>query len=465
MQPDRRKILKSALALTAASQFGLAQPAKAVFRHRGYLGWIVDIDARPEPAASWPSIRLDENLVEQYRDTFLLMRQLGYNEAVMCGMYVGRSWPLDIRSCVTPARARLIQQLIDAAHRENLKVILTTGVFSWGFELLIKTYPELGPTNPKAMCASNPEAWRWMERIMDFNVTRFPTDGVSMQSADQGRCTCEKCARWNNDEYHVMINTRMAGYIRARYPKQLIAVSGWGINFNNEKSTPLFVEMSKRLDYLIDVVDSAGLNGDAYRRKLISSLHCDFGTIGGPLVEPPLHWNRERWFLPTVQAQGSHLKLIHDSGGRACEYFNHIRANPGDEVTFYITGKVLSDPLESWQTHLRTTLEELYQTRGTTTGRLAELFIQAETAYTGRMLNRRTSGDISLEPLDEDYAGPPIYLSKNLSASGRAGYAADLVKIQAAFRQIAFDIPEKPRIAKILRCLENVQKDLQSIPS
>ncbi len=450
--PTRREVLLGG----AASAIGRAG-APSPFRHRGYLGWVVDIDPRPEPDASWPSIRLDEPLLDEYRRTFRLMRQLRYNEAVVWGLYVGRAWPTAIPSAVTPGRARLVHQLIDAAHAENLKLIGGLGVFSWGFEEIIRSNPALGPTNPKAMCASNPDAWGWMEKVAGFFMTRFPLDGVSMQSADQGRCTCAKCGRWNDDEYHVRINIRMADFFRAHNPRWLVAVSGWGIHFNREASLPLFVEMGKRLDYIIDVVDSAGLNGDAYRRRLIAALPCDFGTIGGPLVEPPLHWDRERWFLPTVRAQGRHLQALARDGGRACEYFNHIRANPGDEVSFHVAGQLLSDVETPWEQHLRNTLEELYGVRGSTAERLAALFIEAEAAYMDR-IQPFGSGDISMEPLEGSRPGPAVYL-KRLDTAGRAAYTADMARLAVAFRKIAPEVRDQTRMARILRCLENARKD------
>ena len=43
----------------------------------------------------WPSMRLDEKLLEDYRQTFALMQQLGFNEISIWGLYVSRDWPLD----------------------------------------------------------------------------------------------------------------------------------------------------------------------------------------------------------------------------------------------------------------------------------------------------------------------------------------------------------------------------------
>lgn len=460
MESTRRNFLGTA-AVAVASRSHNAAAASTKFHHRGYLGWITDIDSRPEPHAAWPSIRLDENLVSQYRETCRLMQALGYNESVVWGLYVGRDWPVDIPAAISAERARLVLRLIDSAHHHGLRLIAGLGVFSWGFEELIRTYPALGPTNPRAMCASNPDAWHWMEKIIDFALTRLPVDGVSMQSADQGRCTCVKCSRFGDAEYHARINIRAADYIRSRHPGKLVAVSGWGMKFDDAASLPFIERMAAKLDYLIDVSDTAGTRGRAYRRDVIRSIRCDFGTIGGMLVEPPLHWQRDRWFLPTARAQGEHLSALAADGGRACEYFCHIRANPGDEVSFYVAGKLLSDIATPWQAHLRSTLADLYRVEKLSTlHSLEDLFVRAEAAYMSR-IKQFGSGDISLEPLVEDHAGPPIYIIKRMPVARRRGYSLELDEIAAGFRSILRDVPEQTRIPIILRCIENVQHDLQ----
>lgn len=458
MNFNRRRLLKMA-ALSAVS----SQAATPPFRHRGYLGWITDLDPRPDTNAVWPSMRLDEKLVDEYRETFRLMRLLGYNNAVIWGLYVSRYWPKDLASAVTPERGKLVQQIVDSAHSQGIRVVCGLGVFSWGYETLIREFPSLSRTNPKAMCASNPEAWRWMEKITDFVMTRFPIDGVSMQSADLGRCSCQECSRYGDAEYHARINIREADYIHTRWPGKIVAVSGWGMKFEDPASRPFLLQMGEKLDYIIDVVDSTRDQGNEFQRAIIRDLKCDFGTIGGPLVEPPQHWARDRWFLPTARNQGEHLKELAANGGKAMEYFFHIRANPGDEVSFWVTGKVLNDVETPWQQHLRNTLEQLYGVkRRTTLDALADLFVRSEDAYMSR-IKPFFSGDISMEPLVSSSPGPPIYLTKRLSAEGRKGYATDLAKIGAEFRKLQADVPNRTKIITILRCLDNVQKDLAAI--
>src|SRR4029077_18110206 len=133
--------------------------------------------------------------------------------------------------------------------------------------------------------------------------------------------------------------------------------------------------------------------------------------------------------LPTMRRDGEHLYDLYAEGGRACEYFFHILENPGDESSFWVAGKTLNDPTAPWRSHLAASIEELYRTsRGSTTDALAEIFVRAEDAYLRHLPSLR-SGTISIEPLMEDHAGPPLYLTKQLTAGQRAQYRDDLKSI------------------------------------
>ncbi len=130
----------------------------------------------PDPTAPWPSMRLDERLLEDYRQTFDLMKQLGFNEISIWGLYVSRSWPVDIRSAVYPKRGAMADKLIDKAHQRGIRVYSGLGVYSWGFEEIIRAHPQLSRGNVQAMCASLPEAWDWMQKVVDFVFSRFAID-------------------------------------------------------------------------------------------------------------------------------------------------------------------------------------------------------------------------------------------------------------------------------------------------
>lgn len=449
---NRRELLTTAA--------GLALPAPAApshgFKYRGYLGWITDLAAIADTNAEWPSMRLDEPLLRDYRETFQTMRALGFQDLCIWGLYVSRAWPVDISTAVPPARAKLVDRLIASARAKNIRVVSGLGVYSWGFEDILLARPHLRKTpNKSAMCGSEDESWDWMRKVIDYVFTRFPIDGVSMQSADQGRCTCDKCSRYSETEYHAMLNIRCAKYIRSRWPAKLIAVSGWGMRFADPASLPHLIELSRHIDYLIDVKDSSRQAGPALRAKLAASLQCAFGTLGGPQVEPPQHWPRDRWFLPTIAGAATHLQSLHADGGRACEWFYHILANPGCELTTWVVGKTLADPLTPWRQHLQRSVEQLYKTRNAAIrDGLCEAFLAAEAAYS-RYLPKDFCGTISLEPLVSNKPGPPVYLNR----ANRAEFAAALVPVHAKFQTLARDLPASRRLPFILRAIENMRRD------
>jgi hypothetical protein len=471
---NRRSLIKNAaLMLGSVVMSGEAQPRSSSsekqtrsavkFNHRGYLGWITDLATDPDRTAAWPSMRLDEGLLEDYRNTFRLMQRLGFNEMSVWGLYVSRSWPVDIRSSVTDERGAMVEKLIEAAHRHDVRVYSGLGVYSWGFDQIIQTHPKLTRGNPNALCASEPESWRWMQRVVDFIFERFDIDGVSMQSADQGRCRCDQCLAHSDAEYHALLNVRVSEYIRSRWPRKTIAVNSWGMKFEEPETLPSLVKISEKVDYLIDVHDTSRKHDPSYRKKIIESLRCDFGTLGGPQVEPPQHWERVRWFLPTIKRVGSHLQELAAEGGRACEYFFHILENPGDELSFWLAGKTLSAPAQPWERHLQDSVEELYGvSKPSIRDGLVQAFLDAEEAYF-RHLPPRMSGTISMEPLVSGHAGPAVYLSKRLTAEQRAAYAADLKGVRTQFEKLKAGVRRGARIGKILRCLDHVLADVASL--
>jgi len=448
----RRELLAASMALPATA-------AVEPYRYRGYLGWITDLATNPDTNADWPSMRLDAALLKDYRETFRLMKEWQLKELCVWGLYVSRSWPLDIQSSVTPERGKLVAKLIDDAHDQGIRVVSGLGIYSWGFDQILKANPQLMKGNKSTMCGSEDASWEWMRKVIDYVFTRFPIDGVSMQSADQGRCPCEKCKRFTETEYHARLNIRCAEYIHSKYPRKLVAVSGWGMRFHDPSSLPHIVELSKHIDYLIDVRDSSRQNDAALRRRVIESLQCSFGTLGGPQVEPPQHWARDRWFLPTIRSVGDHLTELHAEGGRACEWFYHILANPGDEISTWVAAKVLADPGTPWRKHLQTSIERIYRvSKADHRDALAEAFLAAEDAYVRHI--PKFCGTISMEPLVSNKPGPAVYLTRRLNPEQRAQYGQDLQRARKQFERVLPDIPDKNRLRFILRAIDNVQKDI-----
>ena len=131
-------------------------------------------------------------------------------------------------------------------------------------------------------------------------------------------------------------------------------------------------------------------------------------------------------------------------------------------MSFWMAGKALSEPLVPWHEHLAASIDELYGTpRRSAAEALAEIFIRAEDAYL-RHLPALRSGTVSIEPLMEDHPGPPVYITKQLTAQQRAQYRGDLKSISTDFARLAHDIPDKNRVGKIARCLEHAINDSEA---
>ena len=213
---------------------------------------------------------------------------------------------------------------------------------------------------------------------------------------------------------------------------------------------------------MIDYNDSARNGGAEYRRKLIASLGCAFGTTGGLVVEPPQHWARDRWFLPTCRGVHRHLQKLHADGGRACEFFFHIAANPASELTLHVGGRTLAAPAEPLESHLHAALNELYQPRDNTTRTaLAAFFLEAEDAYF-RHLPPDECGTLSLEPLVGNEPGPAVYLRGRLQPAQREAYARELERLTGVYAKLRADLPATPRFERIAVCLSAVRNDLSA---
>jgi hypothetical protein len=436
-----------------------------LFRHRGYLGWITDLATAPDPHAAWPSIRLDEQLLRDYAESFRLMKAVGYNEMSVWGLYTSWYWPTDIKSCVTPERGAMVERLLELARENGIRVYSGLGVYASGFDAIIEANPQLHRGGSRhTMCGSLAESWTWMRRVVDFMFERFPIDGVSMQSADQGRCDCDECRVHSDAEYHAMLNIRVADYIRRRWPGKTVAVNSWGMNFSDRSTRPALENLSRHIDYLIDVHNTSQRSGRDHRKELIGSLECAFGTIGGPQVEPPQHWRRDRWFLPIIRRVGEHLEALYADGGRACEYFFHILANPADEVSFRVAAHALADPATPWEKHLHVAVDETFAPKSIAArDALCELLLEAEDAYFAGNLEGYC-GTISMEPLVSDRPGPPVYL-RRLKPDQLAAYQARLQSVRTSGAKLTTQVDHTGKLETALRCMDNVIVEVARVRS
>ena len=430
----------------------MATSVQGQFVHRSYLGWIRDIATEPSPNVPWPSIQIDQGLERDWEETFQTLADLHINEVVIWGFFVAREWPLDVEHTIDSTRRQQVLRLIVKAHAHKLKVLVGMGVYSWGFEGIIRAHPELAQGNPRALCLHVPQSWDWQKRVLNYVYT-FPIDGISLQSADQGRCRCDTCPALTDPEYHAAVNQKVVRYLRQTHPNTLIGISGWGMDFSRPADLPALVAMTRGVDYFVEVADGQTPMDSAYRQQLIRAIApCAFGNTGTPNVEPPQHYARDRWFLPTARRAARTIRQLYQSGGRAIENYAHLLVNPGDEATLRLMAALEQDPTADIDAAYRQVLQRqfLVSTPSATDSLLA-LFTRAEDAYF-RNRKRDQPGDIvRLEPLVIDHPGPPIYLLNDMTADGRQRYIAELRRLLPLAEGLRGQVSQTEKLDRVVR--------------
>ena len=311
------------------------------------------------------------------------------------------------------------------------------------------------------MCAFSDQAWDWQRRVLDFLMDpNWGLDGISMQSADQGRCECEECSRLTPAEHHARLLARSAEYVRSQRPDWLIGQASWGLQVNDPAELAPVRRISEAVDYMIEVREHSATQGQ--RATLAPRLACAFGSVGGVFVEPPQHWDRLRWFVPCGLGSARALAELWADGGRACEYFYRPFANPVEEVSWRTGAAILAAPTTSPEAALLQAVQAVYGVTGQDQKALAEWFTCGEEAYFSRSSFQVGSGPLSLEPLiwqeNPAAAGPPIYLRDRMIAQARVDYANDLRTLQADLRPL--NIPQQVVKEKTIAAIDGALRDL-----
>ncbi len=269
MNIARRDFVKTAgaagLSLLAGSSLTPAQAAaketalgkNAITDRMAFGAWINDVRTEPLPFGSWPPLVLDDIAERSIIRTMELQAQSGYNMFDMFGLFAAWGWPVDIVSAVDKERDARVRRIMKAARSLGIKLVYGLGVYSWGFDQIIKHDAAVRGPNEHAMCASKEESWAWQQKIIDF-ILRYDFDGYHLEASDLGRCTCEACMkRWPvQATYYNEITGRCADYIRKQAPGKFIAAitiswADWNTGFTEEDKTNL-VELSKKVDSILD---------------------------------------------------------------------------------------------------------------------------------------------------------------------------------------------------------------------
>jgi len=438
------------------------------FQYRVTSGWIRDLASQPTPTDTWPCIRWDDQLVEDQERFLDAQAELGVEYNSVWGLFVDREWPSPLTNVIDDHRAELVRGFADACHQRGLKLETGCGVYSWGFDQIIRKHPEVSAdeANRHVMCPFREAAWEWQRRVLDYLMDeRWGLDGISMQSADQGRCQCPKCKARSSAEHHADLITRCAQYVRAARPDWTIATACWGLSVHNPDDFPHIQHIAKHVDYLIEVSEQSAYGEVNQRPRITRELGCAFGSVGGVFAEPPQHWDRLRWFLPCGLGAARALRRLWDDGGRACTLYYRTFASPVEEVSWRVGARILSAPQTDPHDALKEALSAVYHVWGEAREQLADWFERAENAYFSRAKFKVGQGPISLEPLwwNENPAtpGPPSYLIERTTPESRADYAAELRQLKAELPAIA--VPAFDAIASTLLCIDGTLADIESL--
>jgi hypothetical protein len=314
------------------------------------------------------------------------------------------------------------------------------------------------------MCAFSEEAWDWQRRVLDFLMEpRWGLDGISMQSADQGRCECPKCSRLSPAEHHAMLLIRSAEHTRAGRPDWIIGQASWGLRVDEPGEMEHLRKISQAVNYMIEVRERSAAAGR--RAEIARSLECAFGSVGGIFIEPPQHWDRLRWFVPCGLGSAQALARLWEDGGQACEYFYRPFANPVEEVSWRTGARILSSPHTAPEAAHREAVSAVYGVTGSALDALTDWFRRGEEAYFSRADFQLGNGSLSLEPLvwrDNPAApGPPVYLRDRMSAPVRAEYARVLERLKGELPAIG--IPDRKLVDRTLAGIDGTLRDIAAL--
>ena len=437
--------------------------------------WINDMRQIGLPSHQWPSSIFDEQTEYGMKAAIDVLSQFGFSILTAFGLFSTYSWPLDIKSCVNRDRDARIKRIIEYAHDHHIRLLVGMGVYSWGFDEIVKNDPAVQGDNPHAMCRSRDASWMWQKKIVDFVLDKYDLDGFHFESADLGRCHCPDCIKLGDAEYHCEINRQTAQYIKKRNPEKTVMVNMCGFRESRE-AIPVddyhyFTALSKEIDFLIDpgIFRDKGIYIEADKRPdFMKHLSCSFGTCGGSWTYTPQRWERLRWFLPCVQHSITHIKELYKQGGRALEHYVGPVNNPGIELNIACGGIISGDIDRSIDDVLFEAVETLYKpVNEASCWKLVSLLKRAEDAYYNNVSTNEIC-EIGLTNMFGEKPTPAAYLldksqggiCTSISSSDRMKYGRELMEMLSEIDGMIDSFGSKDKICAIMVCMENVLKEI-----
>jgi hypothetical protein len=441
--------------------------------YRILTAWINDVSASPNMGERWPMVGMTDGLVRDYFELIDLAADWGYNGIVAWGLFVGHNWPVRLEDCLDDRRKRRILRIFDYAQRRGITMYVGLGVYSWGFEEIVRANPSLcqgeqvkawgvmQPHNGDAMCYHQDEARAWMRRIVDFIVRETDAPAFQLQPFDKGRCMCDRCGRMSDAAYFSALIAETASYIKGRWPEKTVGVSGWGMMYDSMDDLPAVQAMAAHIDYLSDVTNSSREKGRAFRRAWINGLPCAFGDSAGGSVTPPQTWARLRWYLPHIRFNGTSIRETAQDRGGVAEVFAGPLNNPGTRVSLMALGRLLCRPDMSIEEAACAAVSDAYGIQGSAAEALAALVLQAEDAYFVHCAPGHT-GDILFEALTSVFPGKPLYLLGREPDALRA-YKEALSRVAADMDALRAEIRRETLLDDTLTAIRNAMAEADEV--
>jgi hypothetical protein len=470
--------LSNATKLTAADNAGNFRSGKRKMPQRIAFD-IWPNDTRIEPTTdSWPSLIFDEKTKDGIKRALDVQAAAGYNIVDLAGLLGGYSWPLDIKSASSKDKDEFFAEFIKLCHQRDMKFIFLVGVYSWGFDEIIKNDPEVrGPNplypNPHALCGSREKSWEWQKKVIDF-LMQYGADGYHLESGDLHICSCDDCRKiayctdkwYGLIDYHCRVNKRSAEYIRSKKKDALLVsvMGNWCDAFTpynfSDKDIADMVDLTKHIDCLYDQGHNQPYVMPPQRAEVIKKLGGKYGTSGGTWVYPQQNLARDQWFLPYTKRTGQAIKELYAMGGRGIMYYQGPVINPGVEANIDFGGRLMYDLDKDVNDVLSESLEHLYKPKKKDSlQKLADIFNRTEDGFYNSWkeeLKKKPRG----RPGEVFIAGG-FSDERFLGKAGKGAYRRILMDVLNDLSAIENDFDDNGRIKRIQVCIGNEIKELE----
>ena len=464
---------------------------KEAFIHKSAIGvWINDVRDQAFQTNCWPSMRIDECTEVSLNRCVDLLSKWGYNEFCLWGLLNSYSWSLDFAREKNEARLHKIQRFIAYAHAKGIRVIYGLGIYSWGYDQILRKYPSVRGTSNQAMCGSKDESFDWVAKMIDFIFETLNVDGLHLESADQGRCRCSECERMDDFNYHCELNTRTAKYVKRKWPEKIVMVNmiswqSWDKKITKECEAEIekLNTLGKYADYIIDPGHLGHYVDKDFLPSLINALPCSFGNAGGFWTYSWPAWNRLRAFLPYTRTAYDALQALYQAGGRAVEYYTGAIYNPGVEINTAFAGHIINNVKTDYHDALAEVLAELYGTKTALASRnLARIIERVETSWfanwTGKLpLSwKPTQADSAVNFIDfdayrESPASRPVqifldgvkHLTDYIEPENWLSFRNDLQLLRSDAVGLSGSVMEQEKLGRIIECFDRCIMDLDEL--